>query len=490
MARSTEDKVSDLTESIAHLNLASSPSHDEVSPPKGRKRTRDVFFWKGVSNSEVPPNGTYGTPRADISRSSSLDMLQANKSLKLSTPPLRRKDAMRLRVLKRTFDGKMKENVATSRAPQENAKAKTSLEVTPAPVFDKLKTASFSVKGSSSGSLLQNIKAGGLIGRPFSSSPAWRVSPRVFVLQPGPYLLTMPQEIQDMILDFAYPEIKGIKYATKEEWNTREKYRRYESRAAYTPRAFPRQKVSDFMVCKKFFVAAARAYVSNQVFGDTTLGFPEVSLLSEKYGIIAQWMTSITLERLDVYYLLDWELPASVKLVTATVPECMFEDIDPKLAWEDDLDKADFKVLVAQWKVHRLSGLRDIVLHDDGNNRYANTVTKVAKWKSNIRKLENFIRPLVTRRRKREDVQRSRVAANDVTFGTRRSTSGEAGSKESEETTTTPETKHMQLRLQDLPADVDGLKARLDSDGDSVLALLNKLKAKESAGLLYILGCD
>ena len=54
----------------------------------------------------------------------------------------------------------------------------------------------------------------------------------------------------------------------------------------------------------------------------------------------------------------------------------------------------------------------------------------------------------------------------------------------------TPETKHMQLRLRDLPADVDGFKARLDTDGDNVLALLNGLKAKESAGLLYVLGCD
>ena len=253
---------------------------------------------------------------------------------------------MCLRVLKRTFDGKMKENVATSRAPQENVKAKTSLEVTPPPVFDKLQTASFSVKGSSSGSLLQNIKAGGLIGRPFSSSPAWRVSPRVFVLQPGPYLLTMPQEIQDMILDFAYPEIKGIKYATKEEWNTREKYRRYESRAAYTPRAFPGQKVSDFMVCKNFFVAAANAYVSNQVFDDTAQGLLESSLLSKRYGILPQWMTSITLEA----YKLEWELPASLKVVTAIVREYMFDDLDPKLACEDDLDEDDFKVLVAQWE--------------------------------------------------------------------------------------------------------------------------------------------
>lgn len=80
------------------------------------------------------------------------------------------------------------------------------------------------------------------------------------------HLFGLPQELQDLIFDYAYPRtLCWMNFISRVEWDTREWVAWRQDRTRYTCRPFPEPKVAKFVVFKSFFAAAARAWTGNQV---------------------------------------------------------------------------------------------------------------------------------------------------------------------------------------------------------------------------------
>lgn len=79
------------------------------------------------------------------------------------------------------------------------------------------------------------------------------------------HLMNLPQELQDMIFDYAYHRPCQSKIIPRGDWAVNQfRKQRFGATDGYIIKAYPGPKVSDFMVSKRYFVAAARAYVSSQ----------------------------------------------------------------------------------------------------------------------------------------------------------------------------------------------------------------------------------
>ncbi|KAK5173677.1 uncharacterized protein LTR77_002358 [Saxophila tyrrhenica] len=111
----------------------------------------------------------------------------------------------------------------------------------------------------------------------------------------SPTLMTLPQEILDMMLGFAYNEEVDeieLKWFSKANWQEREGRRvpwvdgvNGLERGPQPP--FTKCKASDFLVSKRYFRSAAKAYISRQ-------GIYSISFLDEKYGIIAAFISTLS----------------------------------------------------------------------------------------------------------------------------------------------------------------------------------------------------
>lgn len=78
-------------------------------------------------------------------------------------------------------------------------------------------------------------------------------------------LFDLPQELQDTIFELAFPFVPDLRIHTKRSWTRNEQYQRLGS-TTHIIRPFPEVKVAEFLVCKKFFDNAARAWLQNQWF--------------------------------------------------------------------------------------------------------------------------------------------------------------------------------------------------------------------------------
>ena len=80
-----------------------------------------------------------------------------------------------------------------------------------------------------------------------------------------PHFFNLPQELQDMIFEFAYYRESSTDLLGKKEWYAR-KFRRRPGKDtdAFVPQPYPGPKVSEFLISKRWFVAAAEAYVRSQ----------------------------------------------------------------------------------------------------------------------------------------------------------------------------------------------------------------------------------
>ena len=76
------------------------------------------------------------------------------------------------------------------------------------------------------------------------------------------HLFSLPQELQDLIFDLAYPRIEGFRVMQTKDWDVIE-LKRGLADPNYVARPKPKITVSAFLVSKQFFRTAAKAYVGN-----------------------------------------------------------------------------------------------------------------------------------------------------------------------------------------------------------------------------------
>ncbi|KAK5122501.1 hypothetical protein LTR85_004085 [Meristemomyces frigidus] len=207
-------------------------------------------------------------------------------------------------------------------------------------------------------------------------------------------LLSLPGELQDMIFDFAYPAEGDVKYVNRKQWEVSEKDKRRADPAVYTPRDFPEVSVERFLACKDFFVAASRAWVSNQTFharfdeAFVTLGWGQGT------GVVGAFVAKLE-TRLWVTITNDLHLYDNLRELELTVEVDTFEVLGPKFAWVEELSEQDLNTIVSSNRLSLLRGLRILKLVP-GHCTWADTKSKVKTWKANVRKLEEIVKPIAT----------------------------------------------------------------------------------------------
>ncbi|KAK1062366.1 hypothetical protein LTR74_010339 [Friedmanniomyces endolithicus] len=193
---------------------------------------------------------------------------------------------------------------------------------------------------------------------PPSNSSKTRSAPRS--------LFSLPQELQDIIFDFAYPRVQAD-YIHLTEWKTREAYRWRAAHRDYTKKPFPKLLINEFFVSKSFFIAAAKAWAGNQDFSKG-IGFSKSSTL---------------------YFVATGAV--NLRSLTLRVDDFQFSCIeDEVLAWEDRLGEKHLKQ-VAELHLYPLKMLSaKVTLTMKANDLSTARVKTTTGWQSNVANLGTY----------------------------------------------------------------------------------------------------
>ncbi len=164
-------------------------------------------------------------------------------------------------------------------------------------------------------------------------------------------------------------------------------------------RPAPEPKVSELLVSKDYFQAASNAFLGNQKFDENaTLS----TLFGFKQGLIAQYLTSFTtrLSHLKFSNGRLTEVCPNLKVLIVEVAAEDFELIEPRFAWVVELTDMEIQAVIGAACITGISGLREIHTTAAKLTLYAKSESQQAIWKTNVSRLRDLLRPLVTRPRK------------------------------------------------------------------------------------------
>lgn len=211
-------------------------------------------------------------------------------------------------------------------------------------------------------------------------------------------LLYLPQELEDIIFNLAYPCQPDAIWLDHNDWVKKERSKQRADRTCYTTRAFPRTKVHEFLVSKQYFVAAARAWVGNQKIDTERSPAFDFVPTGMAGGIVSAYVVDM---RCSLYNFIGtrmvYLLPRLVAL-EIVVDYWKFESVKPRTAWDDELTVQDFNEVEAVMKLTYLSGLRKFKLIPD-RCYHADTEAQKERWARNVQAFEDLLRPYVVGKR-------------------------------------------------------------------------------------------
>ena len=184
-------------------------------------------------------------------------------------------------------------------------------------------------------------------------------------------LLTLPQEIQDIIFDFAYPTNENFSIVP-----LREMAGKTDSKLEH--------KVSEFLVSKSYFVAAATAFVGNQ-----TIGRGYHSLRDRL--VLSAFATKLSLDLFFIRRSRLSEMPR-LRVVTATVTNCYLRRDEYEYAELTNDDLA--KICRGAMPVANLREFHTIPLDFRSSTK---DPSEQHQFKVNVDRIGDFLRPLGTK---------------------------------------------------------------------------------------------
>ncbi|KAK0803459.1 hypothetical protein LTR91_017197 [Friedmanniomyces endolithicus] len=213
-----------------------------------------------------------------------------------------------------------------------------------------------------------------------SNSSKTRSAPRT--------LFSLPQELQDIIFDFAYPRVQA-NYIHLTEWKTREAFRWRAAHRNYTKKPFPKLLINEFFVSKVFFIAAAKAWAGNQ---DFTKGIDfSHSSKGGMQGIVPAFAKTITTDRWRLYLVAT--AVVNLRSLTLFVDEFEFACIeDEVLAWEDQLGEKHLKQVAKKFSCALKMLSENVMLTTKANDLLTAGVKTTTAWQCNVANLGTYAR--------------------------------------------------------------------------------------------------
>ncbi|RMZ32229.1 hypothetical protein D0859_03649 [Hortaea werneckii] len=150
-------------------------------------------------------------------------------------------------------------------------------------------------------------------------------------------------ELQDEIFDLAFFNESRAGYMDVWEWRSRERERRTADHA-HRVQPFPEPKVTQLLVSKRFFLAASRALIQSQSFGEGRWPLANrngISMDLLRTGIIPAFVRDLRCTLWDIKYLPD-DLP-NLKKLLLDIEDREFCTLAPERMVDlDELDEDDF----------------------------------------------------------------------------------------------------------------------------------------------------
>ncbi|KAK5122502.1 hypothetical protein LTR85_004086 [Meristemomyces frigidus] len=206
--------------------------------------------------------------------------------------------------------------------------------------------------------------------------------------------LDLPQELLETIIDLAYPRISGFSCITAKQWNQREAIRKREGHRNYIKLPFT-PKVADFLVCKTYFVLAAKEYIGNQPFKQELWDDPRALAVSD-------FVTEVTTSTINVDSIV--RLP-SLRILTLKATESFFDFLGEDVCvWKDRLTEEQLEQAaswVPKWSTVGISDIRGLRRFTLLPWQLSVTWTESddSVWRENVHRLETYVRTSVTQPR-------------------------------------------------------------------------------------------
>lgn len=212
----------------------------------------------------------------------------------------------------------------------------------------------------------------------------------------------IPQELEDMIFDMAYPAEDLSRYISKEDWDKREMDTLRESESDYTARPFPPATVNDLMVSRGFYDSASKAWARNQRFHNSSSGnnaFRTLHFCFFNMGLhksfIVENCAELVLHHFDNQNSRVYDLPG-LRYLSIEVNELLFKSLEPRFAWKCALSKEELETVMRSFKLDRLSALVKFTMSPKAFS-YAKTPTHKRQFAENVQALEDLVKPIATR---------------------------------------------------------------------------------------------
>lgn len=146
-------------------------------------------------------------------------------------------------------------------------------------------------------------------------------------------------------------------YVDASIWRRREKERRIRDHT-YLAQPFPEPKITQLLISKRFFLAAAHALIQNQPLDAHVLPLQwqqEIDVGLLRTGIIPAFVLNLKCNLRDIIYVSD-DLP-NLKRLELNIDHCDFSILAPKIVYLDEMDEDDFVKILRrnEWqRVYRL----------------------------------------------------------------------------------------------------------------------------------------
>lgn len=210
-------------------------------------------------------------------------------------------------------------------------------------------------------------------------------------------LFDLPQELQDIIFDFAYPEKEGLEIITPQQWNAQEVRNRMRN-SSWEIRPPPPSKVCEFLVSKAFFGAATRAWFRNQWIDASwphLLDLPRSVFPTQT--LFCKLGAKVRSDGLDRYS--DIHDFVAMKKLKVIVPVDEFKTEGSKYPWEAMYEDDEIMSTEAYRGVAKLRGLTSFEVEAKIEYLFEGTEWKTQIWRANIKRFEDLAKPHVTQQK-------------------------------------------------------------------------------------------
>jgi hypothetical protein len=152
--------------------------------------------------------------------------------------------------------------------------------------------------------------------------------------------------------------------------------------------------VSQFFVCKKFFPAAAKAFIGNQVVADPLNYCKGPSLCHLNIMLRFIRTAEVNLGLMSSLFG-SYRLWPSLKKLTINVTDYHWDVLDPKYPWEEELSQRCFETITKAYRLENLASIGEYHFTFDPSS-YVEKISQLDVWQLKMRKFEEYVRAYVT----------------------------------------------------------------------------------------------